>query len=245
MSALIEKYYELKKVKKEKFTFVKIDLPTLERVTIDNTRYYKVKDGDDFIKLVSITSVISHYNKEIFVRWRKKVGEDAANRITQRATSRGTDTHTLIENYLLNRELPEVQPLSKILFNIAKDELNRINNIHCLEGSLYSKILGVAGTTDCIAEHDGELSVIDFKTAEKPKPLEWIEHYFVQAMFYAMAYYEMTGKKVKKLVIIMTCENGECVTYQERDLSKYMRLVYDYTQKYVNDKLQLISNSYK
>jgi PD-(D/E)XK nuclease superfamily len=226
-----------------KFNFIDAQLPVLERVNIDNTRYYKVKDGDKFLKLVSITSVISHYNKEIFVKWRKRVGEEKANRITQRATSRGTDTHTLIENYLLNKDLPEVQPLSNFLFKIAKGTLNRINNIHCLEGSLFSKILGVAGTTDCIAEFDGELAVIDFKTAEKPKPLEWIQHYFVQAMFYGMAYYEMTGRKVKKLVIIMTCENGECVVYEERDLEKYMDLVVQYIEKYVKEKLEAIADS--
>ena len=96
----------------------------------------------------------------------EKVGEDKANEITRKATSRGTDTHTLIEHYLLNEEtLPEVQPISDFLYKIAKPTLNNIDNIHALEGSLYSKQLGVAGTVDCIAEYDGELAVIDFKTA--------------------------------------------------------------------------------
>ena len=127
------------------------------------------------------------------------------------------------------------------MFKISKTELNKINNIHCLEGPLCSKVLGVAGTTDCIAEHDQELAVIDFKTSKKPKPREWIENYFVQAMFYAMAYYEMTGTPIKKLVIIMACENGECVVYEERDLKKYMKLVVKYIKKFVNDRLELMS----
>ena len=216
-------------------------LPKLERNTIDGVRYYTISDGDQLLKLVSITSVTSHFNKEIFVKWRKRVGNEEADRITKASTSRGTDTHTLIENYLLNRDLPTVQPLSDFLFRIAKTELNRINNIHCLEGAMYSLQLGVAGTTDCIGEHDGELSVIDFKTSKKPKPINWIENYFVQAMFYGMAYYEMTGIPIKKLVIIMTCEDGECVVYEERDLKKYMKLVVKYIKKFVNDKLELMS----
>jgi CRISPR/Cas system-associated exonuclease Cas4 (RecB family) len=216
-------------------------LPKLERETIDGVRYYSIPNGDQLLKLVSITSVTSHFNKEIFIKWRKKVGVEEADKITKAATSRGTDTHTLIENYLLNKDLPTVQPISDFLFKIAKYELNRINNIYCLEGALYSKQLGVAGTTDCIAEHDNELSVIDFKTSKKPKPREWIENYFVQAMFYGMALYEMTGIKVKKLVIIMTCESGECVVYEERDLEKYMKLVIQYIKKFVNDKLELMS----
>lgn len=224
------------------FNHVDVDLPQLERETIDNVRYYKIKENNELKKLVSITSVISHFNKDKFAGWRKKVGEEEANRITKQATSRGTDAHTLIEHHLLNKELPTgLLPISEFLFKIAKSTLNRIDNIHCLEGSLYSTILGVAGTVDTIAEFDGELAVIDYKTSKEPKPREWIEGYFVQAMFYAMAYYEMTGTSIKKLVIIMTCENGECVVYEERDMKKYMKLVIQYIKKFVNDKLELIS----
>lgn len=235
---LIEKYNEIHGVSKsiETFKFIDLNLPVLEREMIDNVRYYKLPNGNK--KLVSITSVISHYKKDFFNNWRKKVGEEKANEIIKRATSRGTDTHTLIENYLLNKELPKVQPISQHLFSIAKPTLQRINNIHCLESSLASEVLGVAGTVDTIAEFDGELAVIDYKTSEQPKPREWIEGYFVQAMFYGMALYEMTGIKVKKLVIIMTCANGECVVYEERDLKKYMKLVTVYIQKFVNDKLK-------
>jgi CRISPR/Cas system-associated exonuclease Cas4 (RecB family) len=221
------------------FTHIDLKLPELTRESIDGVRYYNI--GGENKKLVSITSVISHYNKEKFAKWRQRVGEEEANRVTKRATSRGTDTHTLIENYLLNEELPEVQPISEHLFKIAKSTLNRINNIHCLESSLYSEVLGVAGSVDTIAEFDGELAVIDYKTSARPKPKEWVEGYFVQTMFYGMALYEMTGIQIKKLVIIMTCENGECVVYEEKDLNKYMKLVVQYIKKFVNDKLESIS----
>jgi len=221
------------------FIHLDLNLPELKRENIDGVRYYTINGENK--KLVSITSVISHYNKEKFAKWRQRVGEEEANRVTKRATSRGTDTHTLIENYLLNHELPEVQPISEHLFKIAKPTLNRINNIRTLEGALYSEVLGVAGSVDTIAEFDGELAVIDYKTSKEPKPRHWIESYFVQTMFYGMALYEMTGIQVKKLVIIMTCENGECVVYEERDLNKYMKLVIQYIKKFVNDKLQSIA----
>jgi len=223
------------------FNHIDVCLPSLERETIDSVRYYSIPDNGELLKMVSITSITSHFNKEIFVKWRKRIGVEAADKITKQATSRGTDMHTLVENYLYNKSLPEVQPLSNVLFKIAKKELNKIDNIHCLEGALYSKHLGVAGTTDCIGEHEGELSVVDFKTSKKPKPRDWIENYFVQAMFYGMAYYEMTGTPIKKLVIIMACENGECVLYEERDLKKYMKLVVQYIKKFVNDRLELMS----
>ena len=221
------------------FNHVDLDLPQLERETIDGVRYYKVPDVEQLLRLVSITSVTSHKNRQIFVNWRKKVGEEEADKITRQATSRGTDMHTLVEHHLKNEELPEVQPLSDFLFKISKSTLNRINNIHALEGSLYSKQLGIAGTVDCIAEFDGELSIIDFKTSKKPKPREWIEHYFVQCMAYGCMLYELTGISVKKLVIIMACENGECVVYEERDKSKYIKLLTQYIRKFVRDKLEL------
>lgn len=224
----------------DKFNHLEINLRSLKRELIRGERYYSIPEENQVLKLISITSVISHLNRDIFVKWRKRIGELEADRITKAATSRGTDMHTLVENYLYNRSLPEVQQISQFLFRIAKPELDKINNIHCLEGPLYSKRLGVAGTTDCIAEHNGELAVIDFKTSKEPKPRNWIEHYFVQAMFYGMAYYEMTGTQIKKLVIIMSCENGECVVYEENDLNKYMKLVIKYIKQYVSEKLELI-----
>lgn len=224
-----------------KFTHTNLELPALTRETIDGVRYYNIPGEDDLMKFVSITSVISHFNKEIFTKWRKKVGDAEADKVTRQATSRGTDLHTLVENYLYNAEqLPQVQPLSYFLFQIAKEKLNNINNIYALEGSLYSKYLGIAGTVDCIAEYDGELSIIDFKTSKKPKPREWIEHYFVQCCAYACMLHELTGISVKKFVIIMTCENGECVVYEEKDKEKYLRLLTQYIKKFVEDKLSTL-----
>ena len=221
------------------FNHVDLDLQPLEREHIDGVRYYKIPDEEELIKMVSITSVTSHFNKEIFVKWRKRVGNEEADRITKAATGRGTDMHTLTEHYLKNENLPEVRPISDFLFKIAKGKLNKIDNIYALEGPLYSKELGVAGTVDCIAEYDGELAIIDFKTSKKPKPRDWIEHYFVQCMAYGCMLYEMKGISIKKLVIIMACENGECVIYEERDKAKYIKLLGEYINKFVKDKLEL------
>lgn len=219
------------------FNHVELDLPSLSRQLIDGVRYYNVKDEDELLKLVSITSVISNYKKEFFDAWRKRVGEDVADKKTRRATSRGTDTHTLIEHWLKNEDLPTVQPLSEMLFKIAKPALARIDNIHSLEGALYSRYLGIAGTVDCIAEFDGELAIIDFKTSEKPKPRKWIDGYFVQCCAYACMLHELTGLSVKKFVIIMACENGDVEIYEERDKSKYLKILVEYIEKFVNDKL--------
>ena len=217
------------------FKHVEIDFPSLEREMIDGVRYYDTPDGQ---KLVSITSVISHRNREKFRDWRAKVGNEEANKITKQATSRGTDMHTLVEHHLKNLELPEVQPLSDILFKQAKPDLSNINNIHAIEQSLFSKELGIAGSVDCIAEYNGELAVIDFKTSKKPKPEAWIEDYYVQCAAYACMLYEMTGIMVKKFVIIMSCEDGECKVYEQYDKGKYLKLLSEYIREFVEFKLQ-------
>jgi genome maintenance exonuclease 1 len=226
------------------FNHIDLELPKLERETIDGVRFYKIpEENGKLTKLVSITSITSHKNRQFFSNWRKRIGEQKADLITRQATGRGTDMHTLVEYYLNNKSYSEkVLPISDILFKIAKVELNKINNIHALENSLYSLVLGIAGTVDCIAEYTGEsgipeLSIIDFKSSKKPKPREWIENYFVQCAAYACMFYEITGIPVKKFVILMSCENGECVVYEEYDKSKYIKLLSEYIGEFVRDKL--------
>ena len=219
------------------FNHVDLSITPLDRETIDGVRYYDVPDTEGFTKLVSITSVTSWINREIFRAWRAKVGNGQADKVTKAATSRGTDMHTLAENYLLNKDLPSVQPLSEFLFKQSKPKLDLIDNIHAIEKPLYSLKLGVAGTVDCIAEYEGELAVIDFKTSKKPKPRKWIDHYFVQCAAYACMLYEMKEIPVKKFVIIMSCEDGEVVVYEERDKAKYIKLLSEYIREFVNFKL--------
>lgn len=221
------------------FNHSNVTFESLTRETIDGVRYYKVPGTDKLVKLPSITSVISYKNRLKFKAWEEKVGLDEANRIRRKSTSRGTDAHTLIEQYLNNeKEFKEVQPLSTYLFKQAIPTLDKIDNILCQEQAMFSHTLGIAGSVDCIAEYDGELAIIDFKTSAKAKPREWIEDYFVQCAAYACMLYEMKGIIVKKFVIIMTCEDGEVKVYEERDKSKYINLLSEYIREFVEDKLQ-------
>lgn len=237
----LQKDKEQFRAQNKKFTHVDLNLPPLDRITIDGLRYYLVEGGGEPQKFVSVTSVTSHYNKEKFASWRKRVGEEKANRITKAATDRGTAMHALNEKYLLNslgNELEESDPLPRLLFNVIKPALNKIDNIYALESSMYSAYLSIAGTVDCIAEYDGVLSVIDFKTSEQPKPRDWIENYFVQAAAYAFMFKELTGKEPEQLVIIMACENSELEVYIEKDVKKYIKLLVQYIRKFIEDKLR-------
>ena len=182
----------------------------------DGKRYYKLPDGT---KLPSVTTVIGAQKKHIFQAWRNKVGEDVANAITKKATSRGTNVHTLCERYLNNESLGLVMPDALEMFISIKPELNRINNIHYQEQSLWSIELGIAGRVDCIAEFDGVLSVIDFKTSKRIKAKKDIDDYFWQTTAYAKMYEELVGNSIHDIVIIMAVENSEPIVFKEKTIN--------------------------
>ena len=204
----------------------------LEKKESDGMRLYNLPNGD---WVPSITTVTSFYNREIFVKWRKRIGLEEANRITKRATARGTDFHQVCQDYLENKELnwDDYQPLSKFMFLHAKPYLDKIKNIHAIERTLYSEYLGLAGRVDAIGEYEGELAVIDFKTSEKIKPEEWLENYFVQEMFYGSAYYELTGIPIVKLITIMVTPGGDVKVFDKRNKNDYIKLLVRYIKKFV------------
>ena len=205
----------------------------LSKKETNGIRLYNLPDGR---WVPSITSVTSFYNRQIFADWRKRVGIEEANRITKKATARGTDFHEAAQAYLENRNLvwEDYLPATRFMFHHATPYLDRINNIHAIERTLYSEYYGLAGRVDCIAEYDGELAVIDFKTSEKIKPEKWLENYFVQEMFYAAAYYELTEIPVKKLITIMVTPGGEVKVFDKRNKGDYIKLLVRYIKEFVS-----------
>jgi len=171
----------------------------------DGKRYYTLEDGT---RLPSVTTVLGAQKKQAIMEWRKRVGEEEANRVSKKATSRGTNVHTLCERYLNNESLGSVMPDAVEMFRSLKPLLNRIDNIHYQECALWSKQLGMAGRVDCIGEFDGELSVIDFKTSKKIKHISHIEDYFWQTAAYGIMYEELIGVPIQQLVIIMAVEDN-------------------------------------
>ena len=206
----------------------------LKKKETPGCRLYELPDGQ---WVPSITSVTSFYNRQIFIDWRKRIGIEEANKITKRATARGTDFHEAAQAYLENRDLvwEDYLPATKFMFHHSAPYLDKINNIHAIEITLYSEYLGLAGRVDCIAEYDGELAVIDFKTSEKIKPEKWLENYFVQETFYAAAYYELTKIPVKKLITIMVTPGGEVKVFDKRNKGDYIKLLVRYIKEFVSN----------
>jgi hypothetical protein len=218
------------------FVTLPVQLEELESIDKDGMRFYPTPSGKQY---PSITTVTSYKKAAFFREWRQKVGEEVANRKTARATGRGTAFHSIVESYLKNESLEEhkSKPLPFMLFQVAKPVLNRISNIHVLEGALYSDYLRVAGRVDCIAEFDNELAVIDFKTSDKEKKEEWIENYFVQETAYAVMFYERTGLMPKKIVTIIATEEGDCQVIVKYDLDYYFTLLKEYINAFTRGRI--------
>jgi len=207
----------------------------LSRRNIDETRYYEV--GNDVI-YPSITSVISFISRKKFADWRAKVGEEAANRKTKRATTRGTRLHHVLEVYLQNGDYKELEeykiPLIYMMFNSAKADIDRhINKVYHQETAMFSDRLCLAGTVDLICEVDGELAIVDFKTAERPKPEDWLENYFVQLSAYWAMFSERTQVVPKKLVVFLIAENGETQIVERRNPLHYLKILRNYVDQFI------------
>lgn len=188
----------------------------------DGKRYYTLEDGT---RLPSVTTVIGAQKKQAIMEWRRRVGEQEANRISKKATSRGTNVHTLCERYLNNEPLGDIMPDALEMFRSIRPHLDRINNIHYQETALWSKTLEMAGRVDCIAEFEGKLSVIDFKTSKKIKNLEDIQDYFWQTTAYAIMYEELIGQPINDLVVIMAVENEKPLIFKQKTVDHIEGLV--------------------
>jgi hypothetical protein len=192
------------------------EIPKIESQTFpDGKRYYVTPDGK---KLPSVTTVVGAQKKEAIMAWRRRVGDEVANKISRQATSRGTNMHTLCEYYLNNEPKPPgtVMPDAKEMFISIKPLLNKINNIHYQEVGLWSSQLGLAGRVDCIGEYEGKLSVIDFKTSKKAKDRDSILDYFWQTTAYALMYEELVGQPIDELVIIMAVQDAPPLVFREK-----------------------------
>jgi genome maintenance exonuclease 1 len=203
---------------------------------VDGARCYVTPTGE---KYASVTTVLSNYKKKELMEWRARVGEEKANEISRKATTRGTGVHKAIERHLLNEEVDvlreNMMPNVRNLFVKMKKELVKINNIHCLESKLFSHELKLAGQVDCVAEYNGVLSVIDFKTSVRLKKKEDIENYFMQGVAYGTMFTELTELPFEQVVIIIGVDTADfCQTMSVKgdDLKPYRNKLQWYIDEY-------------
>ena len=202
--------------KKFNHTIIELGYEDLGAETTDTGRTYKCPDGSSFN---SVTTVLKVLSEDAIQAWRRRVGEDVANKIGVRAANRGTAVHSIIERYLDNDVeydkdvMPDVLSTFKDVQPVLDEHISEILG---LEAPLYSKHLKLAGRVDCVGVFDNKLSIIDFKTSRKIKKKEWIHNYFAQASAYAIMFEERTGIPVPQLVIIIAVDNEEPQVFVEK-----------------------------
>ena len=166
-----------------------------------NGRMYHAPNGT----YPSITNLLYEIvSKPGIQAWRDRVGHEKAQRISTKASIRGSKIHNAIEKYLLGNEdyLQGVAAEHIELVKLAIPQINeKIDNIRGIELGMWSKGLKVAGTSDLIADYEGELAVIDWKTSTYIKKEEYITSYILQGTAYCSMLYEMYGLLPKKVVI--------------------------------------------
>ena len=211
------------------FKHVPVELNEMTAVTTDTGRQYETPEG---ITLPSITTVLSILSRDSIAKWRARVGEKEANRVSYRASTRGTAVHEICEQYVnndpdydkymaINPDNGEMKLTTRtpdLIDSFLKikpilDE--RLTVVHAQEAPLYSTHLGVAGRVDCVGVFDGKLSIIDYKTSMKPKRLDWIKNYFMQESAYAIMWEERTGMPITQLVTVISVDNHEPQVFVE------------------------------
>jgi hypothetical protein len=217
--------------------FEHVKLPQLQfdlkAETTDSGRLYTTPEGNRY---KSITTVLSHYNKQGIYEWRQAVGEEYANKVSRRAADRGTKVHKICEDYL-NNEIPELKmqlmmpDLKELFFKIKPLIDENVGKVYTQEQALYSDKYRIAGRVDLIAEWNGRLSVVDFKTSTKQKEEENIQNYFMQCTAYALMFAERTGMWIDDIVVLIATEEGPAQVF-ERQIDDYRAPLLEYIYKY-------------
>lgn len=219
------------------FDFNLIEFTELNTEEVNGKRHYITPDGK---KYPSVTTVLSEMSdKTGLLEWRKRVGEEEANRVTTKATKRGTKIHAMCEDYIQCESTvdpAEIMPIDTMMFKQIKAVLDsKVNNIRAVECPLYSNHLKVAGRCDLVAEYDGSLAIIDYKTSKTYKREDWIQNYFKQAALYSYMLWEMTGEKAKDIVIIIAIEDSNGAQVIRKKAQDYVleatKMVADYHAK--------------
>ena len=201
---------------------------TMSRVQEDGKRYYQTPEGQKYPSVTTVTGLLS---KDHIKLWRKRVGEETANKITKQATTRGTRMHNIFEQYLRAEEPVFFDNIMESsMFEAVQPVLDEIIPI-ALEAGMYSDSLQMAGQVDCVGVWGDELAIIDFKTSSKPKEEYMADGWFHQMTAYAIMVEELTGEVVDTIVAVVGVDGGYCQVF-EADPREYVDKLYGLRNQY-------------
>ena len=180
-------------------------------------RKYVAPDGKDY---PSVTTVLKHLSEDAIRAWRARVGEKEANKVSTRASKRGTSVHTMLEKYVNNDEdykdgvMPDILATASTVFKTLEEN---VDEVWGQELALYSDHLNMAGRVDLVGVWNGVPSIIDYKTSRRLKKKEYITGYFLQCTAYAIMIEERTGVPIPQIVIAIAGDEGEQIFIEKRN----------------------------
>ena len=195
--------------------FIEYNIPDIKQINESTGRRYSTPEGKLY---PSVTSVLSIEENPLLDAWRKRVGEDTANKISRTATVKGSKVHEACEDYLQGKETNwgVADADARELFQAFVPVIDSISVVHAMETRMWSDTLQVAGTVDLICEIEGELTILDWKTSSRYKRKEDIPNYFRQMASYAVMFYERTGVVVPNIMVQMTVPEVGLLTFKDK-----------------------------
>lgn len=192
--------------------------------TLPTGRTYYTPDG----AFPSITTLLGKTSPNLIWlnKWRERVGDEEADRVSREATERGELVHQYVEHYWngkdINQELDKEpikvrQPAQSIINATVK----HIEDVWIQETALWSPTLQYAGRVDMVGQWKGQPSIIDFKTSKKEKTLSQIKDYFIQCCAYAYAHNELYKTRINSVVVVIGVDNKKEAQVFERKAAPF------------------------
>ena len=170
-------------------------------------RTYKVGEK----KVPSVTTILnatqSPEKKASLDAWRERVGHQEAQRIMVDASTRGTEMHYVLEQYINGKgyfNLSKKGAQARLMAHrLIEDGLGTLTKVFGSEVNLAYEDQW-AGSTDLVAIYDGKPSIIDFKQSNRPKKEEYIIDYYYQIAAYSLAHKKQHGEILQGFIAICT-----------------------------------------
>lgn len=219
----------------------------IETIEGEGLRLYKTPYGN----FPSMTSILSILDDGGVDRWKKKVGEEEAQRVVQEAVRRGNSLHDLSEKYLKNElTRDQLKGPGKVLFSRSKKYLDEIDLVIATEAPLYSVTDGYAGRTDAIVLLHDQITILDHKNSRNRIDLNLSHNrkklwtYQLQCAGYARALKEMKGIEATQGCLIVGNHNtstSDRFTFSFEDFERELDIV---IRAYYNNGMGLEESKY-
>lgn len=201
-----------------------------------------VNSGIDIEKGIyaGVTKVLDKTSDKTFLEeWRKRVGEEEADRIVKESQDIGNSLDQLIlESFKegFDEDLYRHEQ-GFYLFKQLSISLRRIKPI-ALQLKIWSEKYKIMGYLDCLGYYNGELSLIDFKNSRYIKKPDHYHNYLLQCTMYCIILKVLLNIEVKQIVLLMGIRDSASPQIVKERTKDYVKEAYNRIVEYnaINNK---------